>query len=143
MQRRMGATECHQFILDYFRAHAIKGDLKPTRIYEVIENDPSHLKIRTRNKNGRSVQTLFADLMTCKSTKHGEFRRVDLFWGVERKSDDAEIKPRLSTRATSEDDSFHAPIPGPKFLPNGDPMPVDTFMARLRRAKRNRKEKAS
>jgi len=144
MQRRMGATECHQFILDYFHAHAIKGDLKQSRTYEVIEKDASHLKIRTRNKDGRSIQTLFADLMACKSLKYGEFRRVDLFWGMERKNSDADIKPLLSSGAAANDDSFRASIPGPTYLPNGELMPVDTFMSRrLGPAKRSRKEKAS
>ena len=141
---RMDVGAARQFLLDHFRAHAIKGELKPTRIYEVVEWSSTKLKISTRNGNGRWVQTLFADLVTCKSLKYGEFRRVDLIWGVDRKNHDPEFSSRFSTGAAADDDSFSAPIPGPKFLPNGDPMPVDAFISRrLGPLHRSRKEKAS
>ena len=144
MQRRMGATECHQFILEYFRAHAIKGTLKPSRIYEVVERSSTKLKISTRNGNGRWVQTLFADLITCKSLKYGEYRRVDLFWGVDRRDTEAVIRPRHSSGAVADDETIRSSIPGPTFLSNGELMPVDAFMnRRLGLSQRNRKDKAS
>lgn len=144
MQRRMGTTECHQFILDYFHAHTIKGQLKPSRTYEVIERSSTKLKISTRNGNGRSVQTLFADLITCKSLKYGEFRRVDLFWGADRRDTEVSSRPRHSGYSTAGDDAIHSSIPGPAFLSNGEPMPVDTFLdRRVARLKRVQKDRAS
>lgn len=139
----MAAETCRRFLLDYFRAHAIQGVLKPTRKYEVLERTPIHLKIRTRNKDGRYVQTLFADLMTCKSMRYGEFRRVDLLWGVERKNQDAERASYASKSESTDDLPFSKTIPGPVFGPNGDPMPVDSFMAKnLGLSVGSRKEKS-
>jgi len=142
----MDVGAARQFLLDHFRAHAIKGELKPTRIYEVVERSSTKLKISTRNGDGRWVQTLFADLVTCKSLKFGEFRRVDLFWGVDRKNRDAEFTSRFSTGATANDDSFRVSIPGPAFTTSGEPVPVDAFMARgsdRHSSRCSRKEKAS
>ena len=141
---RMDVGAARQFLLDHFRAHAIKGELKPTRIYEVVERSSTKLKISTRNSVGRWVQTLFADLVTCKSLKYGEFRRVDLIWGAERNEKQSDVALVYQTGRGTIDDSFSAPIPGPKFLPNGDPMPVDAFISRrLGPSHRSRKEKAS
>ena len=134
----MNADETHKFILDHFKAHAIKGSLKPGRTYEVILAEPTQLKIRTRDKNGRSIQTLFADLKTCKSLKHGEFRRADLFWGMQQKNKSPDVSPTRSRGAVANDTSFGASIPGPTFLSNGDLMPVDAFINR-----HSRKEKVS
>ncbi len=143
-RKTMNDEEARQFILEFFRAHAIKGDLKPSRTYEVIEQNPAHLKLRTRNKNGRYVQTLFGDLVTCKSQRYGEFRRVDLLWGVERKNQDAAPIPFHSKRESTDDVPFSFSIPGPVFTPNGDPMPVDSFMAKsLSLTARSRKEKSA
>ncbi|MBZ0271370.1 hypothetical protein K8I61_04995 [bacterium] len=142
----MDAEAARQFLIDHFRAHAIKGELKPTRTYEVIEQDAAHLKICTRNGGGRWVQSLFADLVTCKSLKYGEFRRVDLFWGVERKGRDADAVFQFSTGATADDDTFRVSIPGPAFTPSGEPVPVDAFMARgsdRHSSRRSRKEKSA
>ena len=138
MQKRMGAKACHQFILDHFKAHAIKGVLKPDRTYEVILAEQTQLKIRTRNKNGHWLQTLFASLQTCKSLKYGQFRRVDLFWGMQHKNNKPDVASTRSSRAVADDASFGASIPGPTFLSNGDLMPVDAFINR-----HSRKEKAS
>lgn len=140
----MDSDAARRFLLDHFRAHAIKGELKPTRTYEVVEWSSTKLKISTRNGDGRWVQTLFADLITCKSLKYGEFRRVDLFWGADRRDFEAAARPRLLKRATSADGAIRSSIPGPTFLPDGELMPVDTFMShRLGPARRARKEKAS
>ncbi len=128
-KKKMNADEIRRFILDFFHAHAIKGDLKPTRTYVVIEQDPAHLKIRTRNKNGRYVQTLFADLVTCKSQRYGEFRRVDLIWGVNRNEQDGVRESTTNDRAPSDDPVIHS-IPPNEFYPNGAPVPVDAFMDR-------------
>ena len=138
MQKRMGATACHQFILDHFKAHAIKGVLKPDRTYEVVENGSTKLKIRSRSRNSNAIQTLFADLQTCKSLKYGQFRRVDLFWGMQHKNNKPDVASTRSSRAVADDASFGASIPGPTFLSNGDLMPVDAFINR-----HSRKEKAS
>lgn len=144
MNKGMGDTACHQYILDHFNAHAIKGALKTDRTYEVVESSASQLRIRSRNKTGKSVQTLFADLKTCKSLKYGEFRRVDIFWGVERKTDDDQVAWNCSGGDFCDDDSFDVSPPGPKFLPNGDLMPVDDFInRRIGKSKRSKKEKAS
>ena len=145
MRQRMSATECHQFLLDHFRAHAIKGDLKAHRTYEVIEPDSAHLKLRTRNQGGRYVQTLHADLVTCKSLKYGEFRRVDLFWGMERKEQEV-VRPASSDERAPSDDYVTPPIPPTEFYPSGEPVPVDAFMDRGiggRLSGRFRKEKTA
>lgn len=140
----MDAEAARRFLLDHFRAHAIKGTLKPTRTYEVVERSSYKLKISTRNGDGRWVQTLFADLVSCKSLKHGEFRRVDLFWGADRRGTEAAIKPRRSHGAIPDDEAIRSSIPGPMFLSNGELMPVDAFMnRRLGLSRRNRKDKAS
>ena len=44
----MNAAEAERFWLSHFRAPAIRGDLQPSRTYEVVEPDPAHLKFRTR-----------------------------------------------------------------------------------------------
>ena len=134
----MNVDETHKFILDHFKAHAIKGSLKPGRIYEVLLAEPTHLKIRTRDKNGRSNQTLFADLQTCKSLKYGQFRRVDLFWGMPRKPEKTTAAPSHSRSGFTDDGHHRGSIPGPTFLSNGELMPVDAFMSR-----HSRKEKVS
>ena len=134
----MGAKAIRQYIVDYFGAHAIKGSLIPDRIYEVVDTDETKIKISTRNKNGRWLQTLFADLVTCKSLKHGQFRRVDLFWGLQRKPDRRDAAPSKSNGATPRDESIRQAVPGPKFLSNGELMPVDAFISR-----HSRKEKVS
>ena len=134
----MNVDETHKFILDHFKAHAIKGSLKPGRIYEVLLAEPTHLKIRTRDKNGRSIQALFADLKTCKSLKYGEFRRVDLIWGMQHKNIKPDVTSTRSGGAVVDDISFGASIPGPTFLFNGELMPVDAFINR-----HSRKEKVS
>jgi len=138
MPKRMGDKACHQFILDHFKAHAIKGSLKPGRTYEVVVAETNRLKIRTRDKNGRSIQTLFADLQTCKSLKYGQFRRVDLFWGMQNKNQNPDAAPSKSGGSVADDSSIGASIPGPTFLSNGELMSVDAFMSR-----HARKEKAS
>ena len=138
MQKRMDATACQQFILGHFKAHAIKGALKPERTYEVILAEPTQLKIRTRNKKGLWMQTLFADLKTCKSLKYGQFRRVDLFWGMQHKNIKPDVASTRSGGAVVGDTSFGASIPGPTFLSNGELMPVDAFINR-----HSRKEKVS
>lgn len=138
MQKRMGAKACRQYILDHFQAHAIKGTINPSRTYEVVEQSATKLKIRSRDKSGRSVQTLFADLMTCKSLKYGEFRRVDLFWGMPRKPENATAAPSRSGGVFTDDGHHRGSIPGPTFLSNGELMPVDAFISR-----HSRKEKAS
>lgn len=138
MQKRMGDKACRQYILDYFNAHAIKGTINPSRTYEVVEQSSTQLKIRTRDKGGRSVQTLFADLMTCKSLKYGEFRRVDLFWGMQRKPEKTTATPSHSRGVSTNDGHHRGSIPGPTFLSNGELMPVDAFMSR-----HSRKEKSA
>ncbi|HPQ72315.1 MAG TPA: hypothetical protein PKW95_24560 [bacterium] len=139
---RMNAQAIRQFLIEYFQAHAVKGDLKPSRTYEVIERTSSKIKITTRNGHERSVQTLFADLVTCKSLKYGEFRRVDLFWGAERKEQEKYSAPSISSIDITEDDSF----PAPEFTSSGAPLPVDAFMKQSlagRPSRKSRKEKAS
>ncbi len=125
----MNANEITQHISDHFRPHSVKGDLKPSRGYEIVESEPSRLKIRTRSRDGKVIQSLFANLMTCRSLRHGEFRRVDLAWGVERKGKDREVE--LPDERPGRDDEFDLGIL-PRFdaMPDGYPMPVDAFMAR-------------
>ncbi len=133
------ALQMRQHILTYFRAHVIKGVLKPDRTYEVVENDSTKLKIRSRSRNGNSIQTLFASLQTCKSLKYGQFRRVDLFWGMQhnnKKPDVASTRP--TNGSVTDDTSLSVSIPGPTFLSNGELMPVDAFINR-----HSRKEKVS
>ncbi len=142
---RMDVAAARQFLLDHFQAHAIKGDLKPGRTYEVVDPDPAHLKFRTRNHSGRYVQTLFADLVTCKSLNYGEFRRVDLFWGVNRNEQEEGRASASNERAPSDDPVIHS-IPPNEFYPNGEPVPVDAFMDRGldgRFSGRFRKEKSA
>lgn len=139
---RMNAEAARQYLIDHFGAHAIKGELKPSRTYQVIERSSSKIKIATRNGHGRSVQTLFADLVTCKSLKYGEFRRVNLFWGAERKEQEKDNAPFHATDVAVDDDSF----PEPAFTSGGTPLPVDAFMKRSlvgRSPRKPRKEKAS
>ncbi|MDP8256628.1 MAG: hypothetical protein P9M14_12830 [Candidatus Alcyoniella australis] len=140
----MSTAALQKFIMEHFQAHAIKGDLKPGRKYQVIETSPTQMIIRTRGKNSRRVQTLFADLVTCKSLRYGEFRRVDLFWGVGRKDKEAGAKPHRTKRAAADGDTFSVSIPVPEFTADGDPIPVDTFISSgLGLSARSRKEKAS
>ena len=127
-----------KFILDHFQAHAIKGILKPGRTYEVLEKDSTKLKIRSHSRNGNSIQTLFASLQTCKSLKYGQFRRVDLFWGMQHKNNKPDVASTRSNGAAADDASFGASIPDPTFLSNGELMPVDAFINR-----HSRKEKVS
>ncbi|HPQ72157.1 MAG TPA: hypothetical protein PKW95_23750 [bacterium] len=139
---RMNAEAARQYVIDFFRAHAVKGDLKPSRTYEVVEQSPTKIKIATRNGHERSVQTLFADLVTCKSLKYGEFRRVDLFWGLERKEQEREFAPIHTTDIVIDDEA----LPEPVFTSSGTPLPVDAFMERSlvgRSSRKSRKEKAS
>ena len=126
----MNAADLRIFLLDHFRAHALKGELKSGRIYQVIEASPTQLRIRTRGRSSSRVQTLFADLVSCKSLRYGEFRRVDLFWGVERKESEAGAQPSQSSRAAANGDTLSVSMPGPAFTAGGEPIPVDTFISR-------------
>jgi len=134
----MNKKRIKQFILDHFRAHAIKGEIKPGRTYEVVEHDSTKLRIRSRSRNGNSIQTLFASLQTCKSLKYGQFRRVDLFWGMQHKNNKPDVASTRSDGAVVDDISFGSSIPDPTFLSNGELMPVDAFINR-----HSRKEKVS
>ena len=140
----MSADELRSFLIEHFQAHAIKGALKPSRTYEVVETSPTKMRIRTRGRDSSRVQLLCADLVSCKSMRYGQFRRVDLFWGVQRKEIKAGPKPRRS-RSTSENVVAHSvAMPEPEFTAGGDPIPVDTFISRgLGLPSRSRKEKSS
>ncbi|HPQ70099.1 MAG TPA: hypothetical protein PKW95_13300 [bacterium] len=124
----MNANEITKRISDHFRPNAIKGDLKPSRAYEIVESEPARLKIRTRTRDGKVIQSLFATLMTCKSQRHGEFRRVDLAWGMERKGKDREVES--PDEKPGRDDEFELDAM-PYVEPASDDsfVPVDKFMA--------------
>jgi len=143
----MEVTTMRQFILRYFQAHAIKGTLKPGRTYKVISQSESQLKISTHARDGRTLQTLSADLVTCRSQKYGEFRRVDLFWGVERRAKDEGFIPMGSAGpADDDDDADRVAVPDPAFAAGGALLPVDAFIARgadRDPSHRSPKEKAS
>jgi hypothetical protein len=128
--KMMDAIHLKQFILSHFQAHAINGSIRPDRTYEIIATEPKRLKFRTRNKYGHFLQTLFADLVTCKSLKYGQFRRVDLFWGLQQKNGKSDSRNSRSKITILENESVSQSIPGPEFLSNGDLMPVDAFMSR-------------
>ena len=125
----MNANEITKRISDHFRPNAIKGDIKPSRAYKIVENEPTRLKIRSRSRDGKVVQSLFASLMTCKSLRHGEFRRVDLAWGMERKGKDREVES--PGERPGRDDEFELDaLPYIEPASDGFLVPVDKFMAR-------------
>ncbi len=141
----MNANKITRLISDHFQPHAVKGDLKPSRGYEVVESDPCRLKIRTRSRDGKVVQSLFATLMTCRSMRHGEFRRVDLAWGVERKGKDRAVEP-LNERPGQDGEFELNALPYVEPTADGFLVPVDKFMARGLSghfSRRTRREKAS
>ena len=140
----MSAAALRNLMMDHFKAHAIKGELKPSRTYEVVEKSPTQMRIRTRGKNKSRVQLLSADLVSCKSLRYGQFRRVDLFWGVERKEMETDSRPHRSCSASENSDAHSVAMPEPEFTAGGDPVPVDTFISRgLGLSSRSRKEKSS
>jgi len=125
----MNANEITKRISDHFRPIAVTGDIKPSRAYEIVESEPTRLKIRTRSRDGKVVQSLFATLMTCKSLRHGEFRRVDLAWGMERKGKDREVNS--PDERPGRDNEFELDVLPYVEPASDDPfVPVDKFMAR-------------
>ena len=127
----MNVDEARKFIMKHFQAHAIKGELKPGRIYDIVEKSPSKLRIRSRGNNGDWHQNLLVDLVTCTSLKYGQFRRADIFWQWKKKDEDPAHTP------CSSNGGFHT-APDPislalefdEFDADGLPLAVDQFIER-------------
>ena len=127
----MNTDETEKYILDYFQAHAIKGDLKPGRIYDVIEKSPTRLRIRSRGKTGTWRQNLLIDLVTCKSMVHGEFRRANIFWQWKRKDEKSFSKPTPTNGGLdAAPDPIAIALGFDEFDSNGLPLEVDRFIER-------------
>ena len=127
----MNEKQIRQFILDHFRAHAIKGDLKPGRIYDVIEKSPTKLRIRSRVKTGHWRQNLLVDLVTCKSMVHGEFRRANIFWQSKRKDEDSLSNPYPTNGGIrSPSNPIAIALDFEQFDADGVPLEVDRFIER-------------
>ena len=126
----MNVNEIKQHILVRLRPHALCGKLKPGRTYEVLEENPAQLRIRTRSKDGKTRQTLFADLQTCKSRQYGVFRRVDLFWGMAQKNQEKKREQNTSVAPDTHAGPDDLVLEFSEHYPNGAPFPVDRFMER-------------
>ena len=127
----MTALEAEAYIRERLRVHAIRGELRPGRDYQVASASPTAIRFVTRNGGGKT-RALRVELVTCRSLRLGEFRRANLFWAEPRKEEPIpplDPNPRAADPSAPVEirDLFDLQIPA--VHPDGSPLAVDEFLA--------------